>query len=137
MIDSPACRICGADALREIPDYRALPRVTSDCVPFRDEGRLMICSQCGAAQSPADQQWFEEIREIYSSYRMFHQSGGVDQHMSSIHSPGNSGGETMCFWTIWHPFLGFHAPVRVVDVGCGTGVTLKAPRNVADGVCMD
>jgi hypothetical protein len=41
----------------------------------------MICSECGAAQSPADQQWFEEIGEIYNSYRMFHQSGGVDQHV--------------------------------------------------------
>src|SRR5436305_5648707 len=76
-----ACKVCAAAALEEIPAFRELPRVTSDSVPFRAGGRLLICCACGAAQSPADRQWFDEIGEIYKAYRAFQLYGGPEQQV--------------------------------------------------------
>jgi SAM-dependent methyltransferase len=85
----------------------------------------MICSQCGAAQSPADQQWFEEIGEIYGSYRMYKQSGGVDQHVLDPFT-GQLRRRNDVLLDNLAALPGVPRSGRVVDVGCGTGVTLKA-----------
>src|SRR5271169_6164144 len=36
------CRVCGAAALEEFPQFARLPRVTSDCRPFPAGGRLAM-----------------------------------------------------------------------------------------------
>lgn len=119
------CKICGADALEDIPEFRSLPRVTSDCLPFRDGGRLLVCSECGAAQSPADEQWFSEIREIYDSYSAYRQAGGEEQ---CVLDPA-TGKVTQRSRVLVNKLLaltGCPQSGTVLDIGCGTGGTLKA-----------
>jgi 2-polyprenyl-3-methyl-5-hydroxy-6-metoxy-1,4-benzoquinol methylase len=119
------CPICRSTELEGIPSYRTLPRVTSDCVPFRDGGRLLICHACGAAQSPADHQWFSEIQEIYGAYQCYQQSGGVEQHVSDpVSGQLRRRSDVLLDRLYGHPQ--FLREGAVLDVGCGGGGTLRA-----------
>src|SRR5688572_17970262 len=73
------CKICGAADVDEVPEYTALTRVTSDCKPWPNGGRLGICMSCGAVQKIADERWFAETAVIYRDYEIYHQSAGVEQ----------------------------------------------------------
>src|SRR5579864_4873833 len=124
-IDAEACRLCGTTALEEIPEFRALLRVTSDCLAFPAGGRLLVCRHCGAAQSPADEQWFEEIREIYSEYDAYHQSGGVEQHVLDPKTGKlRLRSDVLLDHLIGLP--GVPKSGKMLDVGCGNGATLRA-----------
>jgi len=117
--------VCCTDTLEEIPEFPCLPRVTSDCLVFRAGGRLLICLHCGAVQSPADEQWFEEIQEIYNNYYAYHQSGGLEQHVLDPAS-GMLRLRSDVLLDRLATVPGVPASGKVVDVGCGTGATLKA-----------
>src|SRR5579862_6143909 len=75
------CKICEQGPLDEVAAYRALPRVTSDCKPWPTGGRIAVCMACGAVQKFADQRWFDEARDIYGDYEIYHQSAGVEQEV--------------------------------------------------------
>jgi 2-polyprenyl-3-methyl-5-hydroxy-6-metoxy-1,4-benzoquinol methylase len=125
------CGVCGVPSLDRIPRFALLPRVTSDCVPFRDGGTLAICRECGAAQSPPSEQWSGEVREIYSDYSAYRQSGGVEQQVFD---------STVGFLrprseVLLERFLRISkVPNRgkILDVGCGTGSTLKVFASVGE-----
>jgi SAM-dependent methyltransferase len=117
--------VCHASSLEEIPEFRLLPRVTSDCVPFRSGGRLLICAACGAAQSPADQQWFDEIGEIYGAYRSFQQYGGPEQHVLDA-ATGSLRRRSQVLLDRLTALPDFPRAGAVLDVGCGGGATLRA-----------
>jgi SAM-dependent methyltransferase len=119
-----SCIVCAAEALQPLPDFRLLPRVTSDCAPFRMGGRLMLCCACGAAQSPADQQWFEEIAEIYSAYRAFQIYGGPEQQVLDA-STGTLRRRSLVLLDRLSQTTGFPRTGTVLDVGCGAGATLR------------
>ncbi len=119
------CKICGADALEDIPEFRSLPRVTSDCLPFRSGGRLLVCRECSAAQSPADEQWFSEIREIYSAYSAYRQGGGEEQCVLDPVT-GKVTQRSRVLVNRLMALKGFPQSGTVMDIGCGTGGTLKA-----------
>jgi 2-polyprenyl-3-methyl-5-hydroxy-6-metoxy-1,4-benzoquinol methylase len=119
-----ACRVCGSAQLEELASYRHLPRVTSDCLPFRDGGRLLLCSACGAAQSPGDAQWFQEIAEIYRAYDVYHQSGGVEQLVRDA-ATGELRRRSDVLADRLAATNGVPSGGKLVDIGCGTGVTLK------------
>ncbi len=112
-------------ALEEITEFQSFPRVTSDCVPFRAGGRLLICRHCNAAQSPADDQWLEEIREIYSGYRAYHQSGGVEQPVLDT-ATGSLQRRSEVLLARLAALPSVPSSGKVVDVGCGTGATLNS-----------
>jgi 2-polyprenyl-3-methyl-5-hydroxy-6-metoxy-1,4-benzoquinol methylase len=112
-------------ALEEITEFRSLPRVTSDCVPFRAGGKLLICRRCNATQSPADDQWLEEIREIYSDYQAYHQSGGVEQSVLDA-ATGELRGRSEVLLARLATLPDVPRLGKVVDVGCGTGATLSS-----------
>jgi SAM-dependent methyltransferase len=73
------CLVCQQPAVEEVSAFSVLPRITSDCRPYKSGGRLGICAACGAVQKFADAVWFDEIREIYSVYFANHQAGGEEQ----------------------------------------------------------
>jgi 2-polyprenyl-3-methyl-5-hydroxy-6-metoxy-1,4-benzoquinol methylase len=85
----------------------------------------MICGACHAVQSRADHQWFDEIREIYGSYYAYRQADGVEQSV-----PDGAGGELRRRSDILLTHLsavpGVPNSGKVLDVGCGTGATLRA-----------
>ena len=118
------CRLCGSSELEEIVEFRVLARVTSDCVPFRGGGRLLSCHFCGLCQSPADEQWFEEIGEIYDNYHAYHQAGGEEQ---PVLDPATGSLRQRSEVLLDHFTALPHAPRsgKALDVGCGTGGTLR------------
>jgi 2-polyprenyl-3-methyl-5-hydroxy-6-metoxy-1,4-benzoquinol methylase len=119
------CKVCGGGILREFLGFSALPRVTSDCVPFRDGGRLFICAECGAAQEVPNDRWSAEINEIYNNYRIYHQAGGVEQQVLDAQSGAlRSRSEILLNRLTSLPDVPRSG--KVLDVGCGTGGTLRA-----------
>ncbi len=94
-------------------------------MPFRSGGRLLICRECGAAQSPADRQWMEEIAEIYAAYRVYHQSGGVEQYVSDP-ATGTLRRRSQVLLDKLRTVPGLPQSGSVLDVGCGNGSTLQA-----------
>ncbi len=118
------CRICGDSALRELPEYRELARVTSDCKPWPAGGRLLACDICGAIQKLADWAWLGEIDRIYGQYEIYHQSGGAEQPIYDATSPsGTPRSLKLIKHLIENLRLGDHG--RILDFGCGTGVALR------------
>jgi 2-polyprenyl-3-methyl-5-hydroxy-6-metoxy-1,4-benzoquinol methylase len=124
-IKKPSCGVCGLPALAEIPRFDLLPRVTSDCVPYRPGGRLSLCAQCGTAQSPADDRWFSEIEEIYNGYNIYSSSKGVEQQVFDAVT-GLMRGRSEVLLELLLALPGSAIGGKVLDVGCGTGGTLKA-----------
>jgi len=124
-VEEHTCSICGSARLRRINAFGALSRVTSDCAPFRRGGRLAVCVCCGAAQSFADEQWFAEIAEIYGKYDIYNQSGGVEQH---VFDPvgGSLRPRSELLLERLLEISGIPLVGKVLDVGCGSGGTLKA-----------
>jgi len=86
---------------------------------------MMICEGCGAAQSPADEQWFQEISEIYDAYQYYQQAGGVEQHVMDP-SLGTLRRRSDVLLDRLETLSGFPKGGSVVDIGCGGGGTLRA-----------
>jgi cyclopropane fatty-acyl-phospholipid synthase-like methyltransferase len=124
-VDGFHCKVCGAPDLQELPEFSALPRVTSDCLPFREGGRLAVCAACGAAQALPDEKWYAEIDEIYSKYDVYHQSGGIEQHVFDRLGGGMRRRSDVLFERI-EELADAPRSGRLLDVGCGNGVTLRA-----------
>lgn len=127
-----SCRVCGADALAEVEGFGALPRVTSDCKPFRSGGSLAVCSGCGAVQKPADDTWRAEAAEIYGAYTPYHSSGGTEQ---AVFDPvrGTPRSRSAVILDRLARIRPLAETGRVLDVGCGNGALLAAFAGMKPG----
>ena len=119
------CQCCGAGSLREIYGFPALPRVTSDCKPFRPGGRLFICEACGAVQKISDAAWQRETSEIYRNYEIFHQSSAIDQ---AVFDPASGRSRERCAILSQRLQESGLLPNSgtLLDVGAGSGAMLAA-----------
>src|SRR6266700_3288895 len=73
------CQICGNSSLSEFARFRDLHRVTSDSRPWAAGGRIAVCRECSAVQKLVEEDWLDEISQIYRSYTIYHQAGGKEQ----------------------------------------------------------
>ena len=124
------CHICGGEVV-EIEAFTALARVTSDCEPWAAGGRLLECRRCGVAQKVLDDAWRADTAAIYADYRSYHQSGGVEQAVFASGAAGRPRSEVVlerAAAVVALPTTG-----RLLDVGCGVGVTLRAASTVLPG----
>ena len=119
------CHNCGG-ALRELPVFRKLARVTSDCRPWPSGGRMGVCSACDLVQAILSPSWGAECRKIYSTYHIYRQSGGAEQAVFSS-GQGTPRSKKIVDWLKRQARL----PMRgeVLDVGCGNGGFLRALRS--------
>lgn len=120
-----ACHTCGGDKLHEIEAFRTLPRVTSDCKPFKPGGRLQVCMDCGAAQKPSDPTWQKDCDAIYATYQPYWQSGGVEQAVYDTRT-GEPRRRSQALVARITAERGLGEAGTVIDVGCGNGVMLTA-----------
>jgi 2-polyprenyl-3-methyl-5-hydroxy-6-metoxy-1,4-benzoquinol methylase len=84
----------------------------------------MLCGSCGAAQSPTDEQWQQEVREIYEAYRSFQTYGGPEQQVLDA-STGQLRRRSLVLLDRLAAIAGFPCGGSVLDVGCGGGATLR------------
>ncbi len=124
MIDSnTACHICGAQQLRLHPSYTCLPRVASDCVPWRSGGKLATCQSCHCVQNPIDDSWRTQTSEIYGQYKIYKQSAGSEQGVFS----GGTHLTPRSAKIFQHaaPHLNLQESGRLLDIGCANGELLR------------
>jgi len=122
------CQICEEDALNRVLQFEEFSRVTSDCRPFEKGGELAICAACGGVQKLPSPTWHEEISRIYSKYEAYFQADGEEQVVfDAVRGTPRARSEVFLDRLRSGGFLG--QVESVLDVGCGTGVTLRALHN--------
>lgn len=126
------CHLCGAGEISLLPSYEALHRVTSDCKPWPPGGQLGVCPQCGGAQAVIGPQWEADARKIYDSYTIYHQGNGVDQAVFDAETGAASRRSLRLFRRLKEE-LPLPPRGRLLDVGCGTGATLRAFNEISSG----
>jgi len=77
-MNPPACHVCGAK-LCELSGYPVAIQVTSDCRPWRGNGRLATCTVCGTLQKNVTDDWLQEMRSLYADYSIYEQGSGLEQ----------------------------------------------------------
>ena len=125
------CHVCAADALVEVAAYGAQQRVTSDCRPWRQGGRLAVCRACSTVQKVISPEWCEEADAIYAGYQLYAQSAtGAEQYSFD---PSSGFGQPRST-TILEAVAGHFdktREARFLDLGCGVGVTLRSVHALA------
>jgi len=119
------CQICNAPDLVEVAEFSALPRVTSDCLPWPAGGRLSVCGRCGAIQKYPDAVWRDEIARIYAGYAIYHQAGGAEQFIYDLSGAG-AAPRSVRLVDYLDSRLAFSQTGRILDVGCGNGSALRS-----------
>ena len=123
------CHICYAKSLELFPDYHCLPRVASDCVPWRSGGHLAICSECSCVQNPVDETWHKEVSEIYSRYKIYRQSAGSEQSVFCENKPLMP--RSARVFNQARAYLDLTKPERLLDIGCANGELLRCFSQLA------
>lgn len=126
------CGVCEcAGSLRELPGFRALPRVTSDCKPWPAGGELVVCTQCGAIQKPTSAVWLDECRQIYGNYEIYHLSQGAEQVIFTPDGVPVPRSQVLVEYVLGHRALPDAG--RLLDIGCGNGAALARFGNALPG----
>ena len=132
--ESFPCQLCDTVSLSEVDGFNALMRVTSDCKPWTAGGRLFVCGRCGALQKRADAAWREEIARIYAAFEIYHQAGGAEQYVFGADGDGLPRSVTLAEFLAAR--LDLTGARRVLDLGCGNGMTLASfSRRFPPGRC--
>lgn len=119
------CNVCGAAALRIVPAYEGLRRVSSDCKPVGGGGELSICDTCGAVQKAATPKFLDEIGAIYDAYDVYFQGGGAEQMVFDPVS-GTARRRSLVLADRLRATELLPAVGRAIDIGCGNGSFLRA-----------
>ncbi len=126
------CSVCEGRDFTVFDAFGALPRITSDCRPFRKGGELLLCHSCGAVQKRVSETWVAEIGEIYSNYFAYYQAGGEEQVVFDARSAEVRPRSEVLLERLTEmsrlPLDG-----AALDIGCGTGVTLSAMARLLPG----
>ena len=129
MVNGFACQVCDEKLLQLVQGFELLQRITSDTKPFTTGGKLAVCMGCGAVQKIPDAAWLNEINQIYSSYQAYHIADGEEQTVMDPHT-GLPKKRSVVLMQQLHGSYTFPEAARIVDIGCGDGVTLKAMSEI-------
>ena len=129
------CEVCGG-RLAAIPGYGGLRRMTSDCRPFEAGGALYACASCGAVQKRNDAAWRDDSARIYAAYDSYALSNGVEQAVRSADGAEFGPRSEIILRRLKHG-LALPAAGRLLDFGCGRGVTARAVAPTLPGWAID
>jgi len=84
-----------------------------------------LCDSCGLVQAVTDDQWSTESQQIYTSYEIYHQGGGLEQ---TVFNPGTGIGRARSGSIVEGLLKAQELPKsgRLLDIGCGNGAFLRA-----------
>ncbi len=125
MSEAFSCRVCGSKMLDDVHGFSDFARITSDCKLFPAGGRLAECADCGAVQALKSFAWLAETEEIYRHYAPYHQTGGVEQLVMDKNTGTLRRRSDLIISRLSQQYKLTEAG-RALDVGCGSGVTLRA-----------
>lgn len=119
------CLLCGGKTLHSLKKLVHLnySGVTSDCKPWPRIGVFVICTSCGHLQKKLDEQFFVDIKNIYSQYEMYPLSGGMEQVVfTDFESVPRTVKllDNLC-QNVTVPSMG-----NLLDIGCGNGSFLRS-----------
>lgn len=112
-----------------MPDFSALPRITSDCRAFGSGGELAVCENCATVQKIPNARWLGEISTIYRDYAAYSLAGGEEQLVLDPLS-GEPRKRSEVLMRALQGTGELPGCARALDVGCGHGVTLVAMGKV-------
>lgn len=117
------CLLCGSGGLKDFPESRGLPGVTSDSKPWPRAGAFLVCRRCGHVQKHLSHQWLADIDQIYTAYEMYTASGGGEQAVFQGEAPAPRSVRLLEALLALAPLP---ATGRLLDVGCGNGAFLRS-----------
>jgi len=118
------CHHCHAETERSARFDVLEAGVTSDCRPWRDEIRILVCPTCGAVQAPIDEGWRRSVQSIYRDYDTYAAAGGEEQKVTGADAEGMSARSRVIVERL--ASLGtVPASGEILDVGCGRGAFLR------------
>lgn len=126
-----SCHLCGSGTLTIVEPFSTLPRVTSDCRAWVPGGAVAICGDCATVQKRIDPAWRAEADAIYAGYALYHQSTTKAEQHSFDASSGFGQPRSASILGKISEHLGLASPGRMLDLGCGIGVTLSAFHDLA------
>jgi len=128
---SDVCHLCGSADLWVADDLSGLPRVTSDCRPWVSGGAVAVCGNCATVQKVIDAAWRADAAAIYAGYVLYHQSSTKTEQHSFDAASGF--GQPRSSWILdkLRSEIDVSRPGRMLDLGCGIGVTLSAFYDLA------
>ena len=126
-----ACLVCGAPAVRMARGFDRLRRVGSDCRPWPGGTRVGVCEADGTVQKILDERWHRDAAAIYSDYALYHQSATGAEVMVFDQGSGIQIPRSQRFLSYVMSRVHWPSAGRMLDVGCGTGATLRAFSDLA------
>jgi SAM-dependent methyltransferase len=130
---SAACHVCRASGLELRPEFEGLPRVSSDCRPWPAGGELALCESCGLVQKVVDASFAEDAAAIYGSYQLYHQTQGQTEQIIFDQQTGLGKARSELVLASLLERLALPERGSMLDMGCGTGPTLRAFSRLVGG----
>lgn len=121
------CMLCQSP-LVPVPHRHA--GVTSDCKPWPRAGTWAICPGCGHVQKLLDEEWYQDICNIYREYEMYPLSDGQEQVVFEEATPMP---RTLRLIENLRSEIPLGVKGRLLDIGCGNGSILRTFHDLYPG----
>lgn len=127
------CHLCSSSELQAVAMPEGLPAVTSDCRPWPRQPEVVLCRTCGLAQKRIDAAWRSEAERVYASYALYHQTADGTEQVIFDQATGKGVPRSELMFRALLERFALAGRGRMLDLGCGTGPTLRAFSRLMQG----